>query len=79
VALQLAEDGRRGEGCEGDSAVGFEAIDRVDQAEAGDLEQVVEGLVGGAVAAGEALGEGEIAPDQLLADRRVLGLDETSP
>ena len=34
MALQLAEDGRRGEGGEGDPALGIEAIDRVDQAEA---------------------------------------------
>ena len=67
VALQLAEDRRRGEGGEGDAALGVEAVDGVEQAQVGDLEQVVEGLAGAAVAQRQALGEGHVAADQLFA------------
>ena len=74
VAFELAEDRRRGEGGEGDAALGVEAVDRVDQAEAGDLEEVVEGLAGAAVAQRQPLGERQVAAHQLLADRRVAGL-----
>ena len=59
--------------------LGVEAIDRVEQAEVGDLEQVVEGLAGAAVAQRQALGEGHVAPHQLLADRRVVVAGETIP
>ena len=48
--------------------LGVEAVDRVDQAEVGDLQQVVEGLAGAAVAQRQAFGEGQVAADQLLAD-----------
>ena len=79
VALQLAEDRRRGEGGEGDAALGVEAVDRVEQAEVGDLEQVVEGLAGAAVAQGQALGEGHVAPHQLLAHGGVVVAGEALP
>jgi hypothetical protein len=46
VALQLAENGRRGVARELASAAGLEAVDRLDQAEARDLQQIVEGLIG---------------------------------
>ena len=77
VAFQLAEDGRRGKGGEGDAALGVEAVDRVEQAEVGDLEEVVEGLAGAAVAQRQPLGEGQVATHQLLADRRVASLRRT--
>jgi hypothetical protein len=66
VALELAEDGGRGEGGEGGAAAGVEAVDRVDQAEAGDLEQIVERLAGTAVAQGEAFGERQVTANQLF-------------
>ncbi len=67
VALQLAEDRRRGEGGEGDAALGIEAVDGVEQAQVGDLEQVVEGLARAAVAQRQALGESHVAANQLFA------------
>jgi hypothetical protein len=79
VAFELAEDRRRGKGGEGDASLGVETVDRVQQAKVGDLEEVVEGLAGAPVALGEAAGEGKMAPDQLLADGRVLPGRETRP
>ncbi len=79
VALELAEDRRRGKGGEGDAALGVEAIDRVEQAEVGDLEQIVEGLAGAAVAQGKPLGKGHVAPHQLLANGGIVVADEAVP
>jgi hypothetical protein len=79
MALQLAEDGRRGEGGEGDAALGVEAVDRVHQPQARHLEKVVEGLVRAAVALGEAFREGQVAPHELLARRGVARPDEVVP
>jgi len=79
MALQLAEDRRRGEGGEGGAPVGVEAVDRVDETEARDLQEVVEGLARPAVAKGEVFREGQVAADQLLADRRVTIFDEARP
>ena len=79
VAFELAEDGRRGEGAEGDAAVGVEAVDGVDQGEAGDLQEVVEGLAGAPVAARQAFGEVDVPAHQLLADRRIAGRREPAP
>ena len=79
VALQLAEDRRRGEGRERRAALGVEAVDRVDQAEAGDLDQVVGRLAGAAVAHCQPLREGQVAAHQLLADLRIAGAGEARP
>ena len=67
VAAQLAEDRRPGEGGEGDAALGVVALQRRDEAEAGDLEQVLAGLDPAAVAHREAAGERQEAPHELLA------------
>jgi len=67
VPLQFAGDGGGSEGDERDATCGVETIDRVDQSEARNLDQVVEGFRLAAVADGDALGESEVAVDQLLA------------
>jgi hypothetical protein len=46
VALDLAMDGRHRVGRERDPAVGVEAVDGLHEAEARDLEDVVEGSSG---------------------------------
>ena len=71
VALDLAQDGRHRIAREGDPAVEAEAVDGVDEAEAGDLEEVVEGLVGALVAARELARERQEALDEHLAVDRV--------
>ena len=67
MALELAEDRRRRVARELGSAAGLEAVDRLDQPEAGDLHEVVERLVGVAVAEREVAGERDVALDQLVA------------
>src|SRR5215217_3064702 len=66
MALQLAQDGGRGVTRELRPAVGLEAVDGLDQAEARDLEQVVEGLVGVRVAEREVARQREEALYELL-------------
>ena len=66
VALQLAEDRRRGVACELRPAARLEAVDRLDQAKARDLEQVVVGLVGVGVAQREVARERQETLHQLL-------------
>ena len=67
VPLQLAENGRRGVARELRAPSGLEAVDRLDQAEARDLEQVVERLVRVGVAQREVTGEWQEALAELLA------------
>ena len=66
VALELAEDGGRGIARELRAAPGLEAVDGLDQAEARDLQQVVERLVGVGVAQGEIAGQRQEALHELL-------------
>ena len=49
------------------AAVAFVAVDRLQQPERGDLEEVLEGLGGAAVAAREAARERHVAGHELLA------------
>ena len=67
MALELADDGGDGVGLEGGAAAGVEAVDRLDQAERGHLEEVVDGLGAAAVAEGERTGQRQEGLDQLLA------------
>ena len=67
VALELAEHRRHGVGGERGLARGVEAVDRLDQPERGDLDEVVERLVGAPVAPRHPPGQREQALDQLLA------------
>ena len=66
VALELAEDGGRGVARELRAAAGLEAVDGLDQAEARDLEQIVERLVGVAVAQREIAGQRQEALHELF-------------
>ena len=74
VAAQLAEDRRPGEGGERHPALGVVALERRDEAEARDLDQVVARLDAAAVAHREAAGEGQEAAHELLARALVAGL-----
>ena len=71
VALDLAQDRRHRIAREGDLALEVEAVDRLDQTEAGDLEEVVEGLLGALVAARELARERQEALDEHLAIDRI--------
>ena len=53
MALQLAEDRRDGVGRERDPAIGVEPVDRLEQAERRDLQQVVERLLCAVISARE--------------------------
>src|SRR3954447_7211536 len=67
VALELTEDRRHGEGGERGLALGIEAVDRLQQPERGDLDQVVELLAAALIAAGELAGQRQEALDEGLA------------
>ena len=67
VALELAEDGRRRVARERVPERRVEALDRLDQAQARDLVQVLRRLGAAGVAVGEAARERQEALDQLLA------------
>ena len=71
VALELAEDRRDGERRERGLARGVEAVDRLQQAERGDLDQVVELLAAALVAARELARQRQEALDELLARGRI--------
>ena len=71
VALELAEDRRDGERGERGLARRVEAVDRLEQPERGDLDQVVERLAAALVAARELARERQEALDELLARRLV--------
>src|SRR4051812_31361899 len=71
VALELAQDGGDGETRERRLATWVKAVDRLQQAEAGDLDQVVQRLSPALVAAGELAGERQEATDQRGAGRLV--------
>jgi hypothetical protein len=71
VALQLADDRRDGECRELAAALGVEAVDRAEQSDARDLDEVVERLGAAVVAPGEAAGERQEALDELVAGGEV--------
>ena len=71
MALELAEDGRDGERRERRLARGVEAVDRLQQAERRDLDQIVELLAAALVAARELARERQEALHELLARGRV--------
>ena len=72
VALELAEDRRDGERRERRLALGVEAIDRLEQPERRDLDQVVELLAAALVAPCELACERQEALHELLARGRVV-------
>src|SRR3954470_24287900 len=67
MTLELAEDGRDRERRERCLSCGVEALDRLQQSQRGDLDQVVERLSGALVAAGELPRERQEALDERLA------------
>ena len=71
VALELTEDGGRRIAREPRPAIGLEAVDRLDEAEARDLEQVVQRLVRVAVAKRQVARERKEALHQLVASGHV--------
>ena len=71
VALDLAVHGAAGERREGDAALGVEAFDRLERAEHGDLDEVVELDAPAAVVVGDGGGEAAVGLDELVADRPV--------
>src|SRR3954469_1681413 len=71
VALELADDRRDRVRGELAAALGVEALDGAQQADARDLDEVVERLGAAAVAAGEAAGERHEALDELVAGAEV--------
>ncbi len=68
VALDLARDGERRKGRELIAEVGVEALDRLDQAEVPDLDDVVERLSAVGELAREKVDEVVVAVDQLRAN-----------
>ena len=64
---ELTDDGRHRERAETSAEVGIEAVDRVQEPDAGDLLEILDRLSRMPVAMGEAPGERQIAPDRLLA------------
>ena len=74
VALELSEDRRHGEGGEGGTAGQVIAVDRLDQAEARNLQEVIERLAGSAVATGKLAGEGKEALNELVAGLTISAL-----
>ena len=67
VPLELTEDGGDGERGEADAALDVETVDRTQQSHRGDLDEVLDRLLGVAVAVGQPAGERQEPPAQLLA------------
>src|SRR5439155_15820888 len=78
VPLQLADDGWRGVGGELDLAIGVEPVDRLDQADRGDLDQVVQRLAAAGEPPGQVFDQAEMSLDQLLSQGGVVRLTELS-
>src|SRR6185503_18222199 len=72
VAPQLAQDRGYCERGEPQAALGVEAVDGLDQAQVRDLEKVLEGLAGVAVAPGQLRRERHEALDELVARRTIV-------
>jgi hypothetical protein len=71
VSLDLAGDRRYGEGGERKAALGIEAVDRLQQAKARDLEEIVEGPLIALVATREMACERQVSLDEQVAIGRV--------
>ena len=67
VALDLADDRRHGVRLERHAAVEVEAVDRLDQPDRADLDQVVERFALAGIAAGDRPHERHVLFDQLVA------------
>src|SRR5829696_2363288 len=71
MALEFAEDCRCGVAGELRPAAGLEAVDRLDQTEAGNLKQVVERLVGVRVTQSQVARQRQETLDELIPSRKV--------
>ncbi len=78
VAPELAEDGRHGEGAERRAALGVEAVDRIHEADARHLLEILERLARARVPAREHEGEAHVALDEPVA-RLVVALGRAPP
>jgi hypothetical protein len=74
VALELAEDRRDGEGRERRLTRRIEAVDRLQEPERGDLDEIVEVLATALIATGELAGERQEALHERLAGRLIAGV-----
>src|SRR5581483_4839514 len=74
VSLQLADDRRRGEGRELEAPARIEALDGLEQAEEGDLDEVLDGLAPVLEPAGQVLRQADLGADDLVAQDLVAGL-----
>src|SRR6266508_4491574 len=73
MPLQLAEDGRGGEGRELEATGGIEALDRLEQSDERDLDEVVARLATVREPAGEEVGQRGVFLDELVAHGAVAG------
>src|SRR5207244_899401 len=71
VTLQLAQDGRDGEGGKGYTGPWIVAIDGQDEADQGDLSQVVERLTPAGESPGHPVGQIGMGRDKLVAQVRI--------
>src|SRR6185437_609510 len=71
VALQLTEDRRHGVARKARTVLRLEAVDRLDEADRGNLHEVVERLAGALVAPREPAGKRQEALDELLSGEHV--------
>src|SRR5947207_8776423 len=71
VPFDLADDVRRGVRRQLDAAVEVEAVDRLDQADGADLDEILELLAAVRITARERADEGHVLLDQLLPRREV--------
>jgi hypothetical protein len=76
MALELADDRRHGEAREGVAAARLEAVDRLDERQRRDLDEVVERLARVLVAPCERAREGQEALDERAARVRVAPLGD---
>jgi hypothetical protein len=74
VTAKLTEDGRRRVGDERPPALGIEAVKGLDQAQARNLDQVLQLLRGTTVPEGERASERQEAVGELVLQRRIAGL-----
>jgi hypothetical protein len=74
VALQLADDRRGGVGRELEAPVRVEPVDRLQQAQGGDLDQVVERLAAVGEPPGQILGQPHVGGDEVVAQGAVARL-----
>ncbi len=76
VPLELADDRTDGKAAEGDPSFGIEPVDRLDEGQRRDLDQVLMRLASIGEAPGQLVGEAEIGFDELVSEDRISGARE---